>query len=178
MSLPPLCVDLDGTLIKTDVTLLSIKLLACQNVFALLKILPSLLKGRAVFKYKLAERVIPEVTTLPYMPQVIAIIHRARAEGRPVVLATACDQKIAQAVARHLGFFDEVVASNGICNRRAEAKAQILCEKFGDKNFQYVGNSRDDLKVWKHAQLGYAISTPQSVLRKARKSRLPLVILD
>src|SRR5688572_13901475 len=105
----PLCLDLDGTLIATDALWESFLLLVKQHPH-LLPLVPFwLLAGRAQLKRKLADLVLPNPAAFPYRPEVLEYVERAKAEGRPVHLVTASDQKIADAVAQHLGLFDEVI---------------------------------------------------------------------
>ena len=75
-----------------------------------------------------------------------------RLAGRKLVLATAADQRVAQAVADFLDLFDEVIASDGERNLKGEAKAAALVARFGMRGFSYVGNDSCDLAVWRAAQ--------------------------
>jgi 4-hydroxybenzoate polyprenyltransferase len=75
-----------------------------------------------------------------------------------LVLCTASDQSIANAIAQHLGFFNEVMASNGLINLEGRHKAKALVARFGDKGFDYAGNSVPDLEVWKHARKAIVVN--------------------
>ncbi|MFT9164766.1 MAG: UbiA family prenyltransferase, partial [Komagataeibacter saccharivorans] len=88
---------------------------------------------------------------------VLALIDEARAQGRPVYLATASNERFAHAISAHLGLFDGLFASNTRHNLAASNKAKVLLEVFGDKGFDYVGNHRDDLAIWRHANRCHAI---------------------
>ena len=68
--------------------------------------------------------------------------------GRVLILATASDIAMANPVARHVGLFDGVMASDGKTNLRHAAKLHALTEKFGPRGFDYAGNSSVDLGVW------------------------------
>src|SRR5437660_5623761 len=129
---PPLCVDLDGTLIAGDLLWESIAALARSRPWLLL-LLPYwlLAGGKAHLKQQLASRTRLAVDALPYRPEVLALVRQARASGRRVVLATASNQQLAQAVADHLGLFDEVLASSETNNLRGANKTALLTSRYG-----------------------------------------------
>jgi 4-hydroxybenzoate polyprenyltransferase len=118
-------------------------------------------------KREIADRVELDVASMPYHDELVAWIDSERRRGRHIVLATAADEKVARAVATHLGLFDEVIASDGAVNRSAHRKAALLVEKFGERGFDYAGNSRDDLPVWERARRAIVVSAPAGVRRAA-----------
>ena len=144
----PLAVDLDGTLIKTDLLWESLAALLRRNPFALLQVPFWWARGRAHLKQQLAARVQLDTAALPYHEEFLAWLKAQKATGRKLILATASDLEMAKPVAQHLGLFDEVMASDGITNLRADAKLAALTKKFGARGFDYAGNSTVDLAVW------------------------------
>ena len=173
----PFCVDLDGTLIKTDSLTESIlSLVAERPIFVFL--LPIwLLKGIAHFKFKVARHVDLEVDRLPYSKQVLDIIAAQKLEGRPIVLATASPYPVAEKIAEHLGIFSEVLASNESTNLKSSLKAELLVDKYGAKGFDYIGNSKDDLPVWAAAQRAYLVNCSARVQSKANKLNVAVEIV-
>jgi len=166
---PILAVDLDGTLIASDMLHESFWAVLGSDRVAVLKAMHDFLTGgRARLKATLAEAAEVDVSALPYKEVVLDEIRSRKATGAHVVLATASDQGIAEKVADHLGLFDEVIASDGTTNLKADAKAEALTEKFGDKGFAYIGDSAADLPVW--AASGEAISVDASEALKGRIS--------
>ena len=155
----PLCVDCDGTLISTDL-LHEAALLAlhASPVRAAMRMLGALRSGKAAFKREVAALVEPDFATLPYRPEVIALIQRARAQGRHVVLATAAHVDFARGVADHLRLFDDVIATGDV-NLSGRRKADALVARFGDRGFDYVGDSSADLAVWAHARSAIVVTT-------------------
>jgi phosphoserine phosphatase len=142
----PLCVDLDGTLVRTDMLHEATLELLKRAPLSLARLPGWLAQGKAAMKHRISEAVQVEVAHLPYRREDLDLIEAARAEGRPVVLATASSAQIAEAVARHLGLFDLVLASDGATNLSAEAKAERLVAVFGERGFDYIGNGRADLR--------------------------------
>jgi len=148
----PLCVDLDGTLIRSDLLWESaLRLLARQPLY--LFALPFwLLRGRACLKSEIARRVELNAATLPYRSEFLDFLRAEHARGRHLVLATASNRQLAESVAAHLGLFAEVIASDHQNNLRAKAKAATLVKRFGSRGFDYAGNSAADEPVWREAR--------------------------
>ncbi len=149
---PVLCVDLDGSLIHTDLLHESTLLLAKQSPLSLFALPIWLARGKAYMKARIAERVVAQATLLPYNEPLLAWLREQRAAGRRLVLCTASDQRWAQAVADHLGIFDEVIASDGQTNLSSTRKSAALVQRFGERGYDYVGNATADLAVWKTAR--------------------------
>lgn len=161
-NLNPLCVDLDGTLIATDSLWESILVLLRQN-FWLSFLLPIwLLKGKAYFKHQIAQHCTLDVATLPYNEQVLDFLKLAK--DRKLVLATAANQKIAQAVADHLQIFAEVMASDEQINLIGVTKRDALQKKFG--TYSYIGDSSADIPILQAAQEAYLVSPSSSLLKQ------------
>src|ERR1700730_7647277 len=136
--LPPLCVDLDHTLIKTDLLYESLVLLAKRNTAALLALPFWLLRGRSFLKRQVALRVQPEVHYLPFRTDLIEFLRGEKSRGRRILLVSAADQVLARSVESHLGLFDDIIASDGMRNVKGNYKALILEERFGKNGFDYV----------------------------------------
>jgi len=164
----PLCIDLDGTLIRSDTLLESILELLKHRPAAALLLPVWLVRGRAYLKAQIAERVALPVDTLPYREEFVAWA-RAESAARPVVLVTAAQQQIAHAVAAHLGLFREVIATS-VQNLKGQRKAQALVARYGAKGFDYAGNDDSDLPVWRQARDAIVVGAPASVAAKARAS--------
>ena len=155
---PALVVDLDGTLVKTDLLLESLLALLRQQPAFILALPVWLLKGKAYLKQEIARRVSLDVGLLPYREQLVDYLKAQRAQGRTIVLATGGDMRIAEQVADHLKLFDLVLASDGHTNLSGECKRARLVKEFGEKGFDYVGNDRRDLTVWPSARRAIVVN--------------------
>lgn len=164
-----LVVDLDGTLIHTDLLHESLIALVRQQPMALGRVLKWLLRGRAHLKHQLAERVVIDVASLPYNESLIAWLSEQHLRGRPLVLATGSDIRLAEAVANHLGIFKSVLGSNGEINLTGPAKRDALIAAYGATGFSYAGNSKSDLHVWKVAKSAILVSGSETLLQEAKK---------
>lgn len=147
-----LAVDLDGTLLRTDSLIESLLVLVREQPRALLQVPRALWQGRAVFKRWVSDRVQPDVARLPLETRLVEWLQDQRASGRRLVLVTAADQRLADRVGAHVGLFDEIIASDGVRNLKGAAKAHELVARFGERGFDYAGDSRADLAVWRVAR--------------------------
>ena len=165
---PPLVVDLDGTLIKTDLLWESLARLLRRNPFQLFPVLFWwTTRGRAFLKKQLAARVRIDPATLPFNEPFLAFLREQKKAGRKLVLATASDREMAMPVADHVGLFDEVLGSDGKINLRGPNKLKALTEKFGERGFDYAGNSAPDLAVWRGAREAIVVNARPALARQA-----------
>jgi 4-hydroxybenzoate polyprenyltransferase/phosphoserine phosphatase len=164
-----LAVDLDGSLIKTDLLWESTTRYLAGNPLRGLQLPALLAGGRAQLKSVLAQRTTLDASNLPYRKDVLDWLRHEKAQGRYLVLATASDKHWADAVSEHLGIFDEVVASDGTVNLRGEAKREALVNRFGERGFDYVGNDNSDLVIWKSANQAIIISPSAGLEAKVAK---------
>lgn len=143
-----LYVDLDGTLVATDTLWESALLHWKKSIIAPLLWIIWLSRGKSYLKQRLAELVLPDASVLPYNKDVLALIHNHKQNGGTVILATAANERIANAVAQYCGDFDKVLASSESHNLSRQNKANELISDSGGL-FDYIGNSKDDIPVWK-----------------------------
>ena len=162
---PPLCVDLDHTLIRTDLLYECLVLLAKRNPFLFLLLPFWLLRGRSYLKRQLALRVQPEVHHLPFRRDLMNFLHQQKSEGRRLLLVSAADENLARAVQKHLGLFDDVIASNGVENVKGVNKARVLEQRFGRSGFDYVGDSKSDFAVWRSARRALVVTNSARFVR-------------
>jgi 4-hydroxybenzoate polyprenyltransferase/phosphoserine phosphatase len=166
----PLCVDLDGTLIRSDLLQESLLLLVKRNPLYLLSLPAWFLRGAAVLKAEVALRVTVQAEVLPYNHEVIRWLETERDAGRPLCLCSASNQCLADQVARHLGLFDQVLASNRRTNLSGMAKAASLVQHFGERGFDYCGSKRRDLDVWRRAQGAILVGAGPALQRDTARS--------
>jgi 4-hydroxybenzoate polyprenyltransferase/phosphoserine phosphatase len=166
--LPPLVVDLDGTLLRSDLLLETAMAFVRSRPTQVFNMLLWLLKGKAALKEGLALATDVDVTVLPYDPVVLERIDVARAAGRMVVLATASHHSLAERIADHLGVFDEVYASDAKRNLSAHRKRDLLVASYGEGGFDYMGNSQDDLSIWQASRQAIVVNPETGVESRAK----------
>jgi 4-hydroxybenzoate polyprenyltransferase len=161
----PLAVDLDGTLIATDLLWEGLFLLLRQQPLALFLIPFWLMQGPARLKLEIASRVSLDPSSLPYRQDVLARLQEERAAGRKLILATGTPRRFAEAIAKHLGLFDAVIATDGLHNLTSGRKADALIAAYGDGGFDYAGNSRHDLRVFDAARAAIVVAPDRQARR-------------
>jgi 4-hydroxybenzoate polyprenyltransferase/phosphoserine phosphatase len=164
----PLVVDLDGTLIRGDLLHESALRLVSLEPWRLFQLPFWLGQGKARMKRRIAEHVDLDLDTIPVHDELLAWVRSERSAGRRIVLCSASDDKYVQGMALRLGGIDEVIASDGVTNISARRKAAALESRYGLKGFDYVGNSRDDLHVWRSARRGIVVNASERLHRAAR----------
>lgn len=164
----PLCVDLDGTLIRSDLLVESALALLAKQPLAIFWMIGWLLRGKAHLKKQIGLRVDIDPAGLPYNQELLTWLGTQRA-SRLIVLCTASDVKLAAPVAAHAGVFDDVIASNGDVNLSGSQKAQALVARFGEKSFDYIGNAPVDLAVWKHANAALVVEQGHALSKAAER---------
>ena len=160
----PLYVDMDGTLLATDVLWELLVLLLKTRPALLLRVPFWLMKGKAFVKRQLVSHTTLNPGLLPYNKSVIAFLTRERQGGRDIILATASDRLVAERVARHFGLFSAVLASDGSVNLAGRAKLSAILEHADGAAFDYIGNSSTDLPIWQHASRAILVRPSRRLL--------------
>jgi 4-hydroxybenzoate polyprenyltransferase len=167
--LPPLYVDLDGTLVATDTLLEAILLLAGQSPLRLLLLPVWMLGGKARFKEQVCRHVTPDARSLPYRPEVLEVIRREKDRGRRIVLCTASHRRVADQVADHVGLFDAVLATEHGENLAGARKRDAIREHVGGGEYAYMGNAAADIPIWRDASECWVVAAPKGVRARANE---------
>jgi 4-hydroxybenzoate polyprenyltransferase len=154
----PLCVDLDGTLVRTDTLIESLFAISRHHPWHLFVILFWLLRGLPYAKQKIQSLHQINVALLPYHQAVLEVIKREKSRGRRTVLVTASNQQLADKIAAYLELFDEAHGTKIDLNLKGKAKADFLTERFGYQGYDYIGDSRADDPVWQNARTAITVN--------------------
>ncbi len=169
-ALRPLCVDLDGSLVKSDTLIDSLLVLLRTHPGLVFKLPVRLLRGKAAFKAFVTASVTLDAAHLPYNRALLQFLHQERARGRELYLATGADVHLARRVADHLGIFTAVLASDGATNLTGNAKLDSLRRRLGSAPFDYIGNHTHDLPLLAHAAEAI-VANPSLGLRLRLRAR-------
>lgn len=162
-----IAVDLDGTLIRSDLLIESLFLFLRISPLRVFELISWLFRGKAHFKRKIIDAVNPNVCTLPYNQKLIDWLREQRATGAEVVLATASDVRLARQISSHLAIFDDVMGTQEM-NLAGGHKRDALVANYGTRGFEYVGNSKADVRVWESASVVHVVNPERGVLVHAR----------
>jgi 4-hydroxybenzoate polyprenyltransferase len=160
----PLVVDLDGTLLRSNLLLERAIAFVREQPLHFLKAIAWALRGNGALRHGLAGATTIDVSVLPYDRAVIDLISAARVVGRPVVLSATERDSGAEQIAEHLQLFDSVVTPE---QGSAACKRDALVARYGEGGFDYVGNARDDIPVWAAARQAYLVNSGAGVTRRA-----------
>lgn len=165
----PLVVDLDGTLLRSDLLIETGFRRLAQDPGAIFGMLKELSNGKTALKDFLCAGADCAPETLPYDKTILSAIRLAHLAGRPVYLASGSHDDLVRAVVDHLGLFDGYFATTRTINMTGATKADQLVQAFGENGFDYIGNDAVDLPVWKRARQPIGIRTSASVSAKLRQ---------
>lgn len=165
----PLFVDLDGTLIRTDMLYESFLALLRTKPLLCLLVPFWLLRGKAYLKHRISQQVDIAADTIPFHQPLLDYLRGESASGRPLILATATSEKPARAIAAHLGIFSQVIASNAERNISGHNKLEQITAVAGGQPFDYAANAMIDVAIWRQARKALLVSPERGVERAARK---------
>ncbi len=172
----PLYVDLDGTLVATDLLWEGVVLLLRSSPGRIWGAITALLRGRAALKAAVAESAVPDPETLPYRPETLALIREAQAQGRPVILATAAAEPHARAVAEHIGGFAAILSSTPERNLTGRTKLAAI-QEHAKGSFDYAGDERRDLPIMAAARTSYLVAPAGQSPRPISRNQAPPILI-
>jgi 4-hydroxybenzoate polyprenyltransferase/phosphoserine phosphatase len=169
-----LCVDLDGTLVKSDTLIDSLLLLARANPLRVLRAPLWLKGGKAAFKARVCSEARLDAAHLPYNRKLLDYLIAQHGQGRKLYLTTGADCSLAQSIADHLGIFEAVLASDGSTNLTGHNKLQSLQQHFAAQGFDYVGNARPDLPLLSQSGEAMVANPDLALTGLLRKHKVPV----
>ncbi len=165
----PLVVDLDGTLINTDLLYEAAVLLFKKNPLYIFNCVLWLLKGKAFLKNEIFKRVQLQYQLLPYNTEVINFLQQEFAVGRKIILATASPLSCAVEIAKVQPFFSQVYGTVNNTNLKGANKLNLLVKEFGESKFDYIGNAKPDLIIFVSCRYAYLVNATGAVERSVKK---------
>lgn len=165
----PLIVDLDGTLIKTDLLLEGFKLLIKKNILYIFLCFLWLLKGKANLKYKIFQIVKIPSESLPFNEELLDFLKKESIKGRRIILATASLRTNGIEISHVHPIFDEVYGSERTINLKGKNKLGLLIKLFGNRKFDYIGNSHSDLIIFASSRYSYLVNPSRTLEKRANK---------
>jgi len=165
---PPLCVALDGTLIEGDTLRMSLLHLARRAPWTLLAVPFLLLRGRPALKRYVARRHVPDPASLVWRHEVLAFLREERSRGRQIILTTAADRLVGEAMVAYLGLFDGLVATDAGANVKGKHKVTQIRKSLSCNDFDYIGDSSADIPIFRVARVGYLVAPSRALRESAR----------
>ena len=166
----PLVVDVDGTLLVTDLLQEATLQFIALRPFQAFHLLTWLASGKSQFKTQLADRVNPRIETVPLRVEVLALIRDAQADGRLVYLASASDRRYVEELAERIGGIADVFGTDAETNLTGVARAGRLVAVFGVEGYDYVGDTPVDFAVWRSARKTLVVANSAAFAAKVMKA--------
>ena len=165
----PLVVDLDGTLINTDLLFEALILLLKKNPIFIFKILPWLFKGKVYLKNKIFGFVHLQYDLLPYNKEVLNFLEKEFSGGRKIILATASPVSAAIKISEIHPIFSEVYGTENKLNLKGFNKLELLINQFGEGKFDYIGNSKSDIVIFSSCRYSYLVGSNKSIEKEVKQ---------
>ena len=170
----PLCVDLDGTLVRTNTFVECVISSMLRKPLRTARILVRCGFDHAGAWAALEEGWQVDVSRLPYRTEVLEFLAKEKEAGRELALATGADRDFAERVARHLGLFTTLIGSDGSRHMVGAEKRDALVNAFGERGFDYLGNGQDDVCVWMESRHALAVNPSRRLLGEIERRRVRL----
>jgi 4-hydroxybenzoate polyprenyltransferase/phosphoserine phosphatase len=170
----PLVVDVDGTLVRSDLLwegLLKVAFGAPHQTF---RLLGAATRGRGALKELVASLGAPAVETLPLEPEVLRLVGRARSEGQRVLLVSGAAEAQVRALVERVQAAGGY-GSTGATNLTGVKKLGAILALY--RQFDYVGNALADLPLWSAARRAYAVNATPLTRWLAHRRRPDLIVL-
>lgn len=165
----PLVVDLDGTLINTDLLHEGVIALLKKNFLYFFLLIPWLLKGKVYLKNKIFRiaQISPEL--LPFNTELLEFLKKESDNGRTIIMATASPISNAIEISKIHPLFDQVYGTDNKTNLKGKNKSTVLINLFGKGKFDYIGNSHSDLKIFSSSRYSYLVNVPIFLEKKVKR---------
>lgn len=164
-----LCVDLDGTLVRTDTIYEILAYLFKNKIGIFFLVVLAIFRGRPYFKKKLFEAYPDIPLVLPFNKEFLEYLKNEKENGRKLVLVTAANQGVADKFAREIPLFDAAFGSDEKRNLKSHEKAAFLNSLYGKGEYDYAGNSSADYAVWESTHEAIVVNASICVTERAKK---------
>ncbi len=169
----PVCaVDLDGTLVRSDILWEACIRFICRNPFHFFVLLWWMTRGRIALKQRLFHAVAIDVRLLPYNQEVLDYLNQQKQKGRTLVLASASPVELVQKVADHVGIFDHVMGTRDGLNLKSRTKRDEIARAYPEQPYEYIGNEGADFAVWSGAEVAGVVNSSRRFFARVKR-RVP-----
>jgi hypothetical protein len=153
-----LAVDLDHTLIKTDMILVGIKYLILHKIY-LLPVLAFILftRGKPSAKKYLYDNTEVSIKELPFNDSVIDFINENCKKYTHIILISGSYYKYVNSIADYLKIFDSSIGTSITINMISSNKTNYLKNNFDNFVFDYIGDSKKDIPIWEESRKAFVV---------------------
>ena len=155
-----LAVDLDNTLIKTDMIFIGLKFLFFKKAYLFPKLLLLLVfKGKTYAKKFLYDNTQFSLSDIPFNESVIDFIKKNKKCYMSTLLISGSYYEYVNYIADYLKIFDYRVGTTLHYNMISMNKVNYIRNNFDDIAFDYIGDSIKDIPIWLEARKTYVVNS-------------------
>jgi len=161
-----LFVDLDGTLIKEDLS--DLAFLHCLKKFpirTLFYLFVFLFRGKSYLKNKISKNFDVPFKNLTFNKAAFDFIKEQKNRYRVVYLISGSHQLLVDQMSRHLNIFFESFGTRDNFNMVGHNKVKFIKENLNIHDFDYLGNSYKDIPIWKYTKKAIHTNSSQQLIR-------------
>lgn len=173
----PLVVELEESLLKGHGTFELALFSIGENPRNFFHLVRALRRGRASLSSYLGRWALEALFLAPVRSQVVRLIDEARADDRPIVLATTNSQDLGIAAEKRFGPFAEVITTVHETELIGASKTRMLVERFGEKGFDYIGGGRADIELIRYSFMSFLTNPGRRLIKQAKLMSNHLVVI-
>jgi 4-hydroxybenzoate polyprenyltransferase len=170
----PLVLDVDGTLLRTDLLYESFWAALGHDLTATLLATATNWQRPQRLKHALMSIARPRIDLLPVRAAVLNMAREAVEAGRSVHLVSGSNQELIDDLASQLELPGLHFGSDCERNLTDAAKAAFLKDRFGAGGYDYAGNAQADLMSWAGARKIIVVEPSTALARKIKTLGKPI----
>ena len=148
-----LFVDLDGTLIKEDLSTLAFSHSLKNNPFkTFFYLFIFLFKGKPYLKEKISKNFTVPFTNLTFNKAALDFVKKEKNKHTVIYLISGSHQILVDQMDKFFNLFYESFGTRGSFNMVGSNKVKFIIENLKIYDFDYLGNSHQDLPIWKYTK--------------------------
>ena len=148
-----LFVDLDGTLIKEDLSNLAfMEYLKKKPFITLYHLIVFLFKGKPYLKEIISKDFRVPIESLTFNKGALDYVRDIKNRHRVVYLISGSHQLLVNQIDNHLKIFFESFGTQNNFNMVGSNKVKFINGKLNIQDFDYFGNSMKDLPIWEYCK--------------------------
>ena len=174
----PLFVDLDGTVIKEDIGQLSL-LDQIKNNYLIFFIIifKYIFFGKPNVKHYLSKNYVVDFKRMHFNQECLRFVNDAKSLGRKIYLISGSHQLLINQFKNKLVIFDEYFGTSGNYNMIGLNKVKFINEVLKITKFDYIGNSHQDLDVWKNSENIIYTNVSEALLNRIKELKQNKILI-
>ncbi|MAV82461.1 MAG: hypothetical protein CMI90_03225 [Pelagibacteraceae bacterium] len=163
----PLFVDLDGTIIREDIGNIALREKINKNIFSIFVIIfKFFVYGIPGAKYYVSKNYAINLDNLTFNKACLNFINEEKLKGRKIYLISGSHIILINQFKNKLFNFNDFYGTHNNFNMISNNKVKYIRKQLHIKEFDYIGNSNQDLAVWKNSNKIIYTNTSDDLVKK------------